>query len=141
MTHEQRTERIKTLTRELSTLLAQETPRPAVKFLSAQDVPAWVAEGLCDAIHHKRAEERRSVALGAGRLNFRSAIASMPAAPLAPDRERHSRMSDWISEPSRGMAQASTFEFPPILISTNGHVRAVDSIRRSGTNQISATAI
>jgi hypothetical protein len=57
MTHEQRTERIRTLTRELSTLLAQETPRPPVKFLSAQDLPAWVAQGLRDAIRRKCAEE------------------------------------------------------------------------------------
>jgi hypothetical protein len=57
MTHEQRTERIRTLTRELSTLLAQETPRPAVKFLSAQDIPAWVVEGLKDALRRKIAEE------------------------------------------------------------------------------------
>jgi hypothetical protein len=42
MTPEQRTARIKTLTRELSTLLAQEAPRPAVKFLSAADLPGWV---------------------------------------------------------------------------------------------------
>jgi hypothetical protein len=56
MTHEQRTERIKTLTRE-SALLEQEAPRPAVKFLSAQDIPAWVAEGLKDAIRRKIAEE------------------------------------------------------------------------------------
>ena len=56
MTREQRTARIRTLTRELSTLLAQE-PRPIVKFLSAQDIPAWVAEGLKDAIRRKIAEE------------------------------------------------------------------------------------
>jgi hypothetical protein len=57
MTHEQRTARIRTLTRELSTLLAQEAPRPAVKFLSAADIPAWVAEGLREAIRRKCAEE------------------------------------------------------------------------------------
>jgi hypothetical protein len=57
MTHEQRTERIKTLTRELSALLAQEAPRPVVKFLSAQDIPAWVVEGLREAIRRKIAEE------------------------------------------------------------------------------------
>jgi hypothetical protein len=56
MTKEQRTARIRTLTRELLTLLAQE-PRPTVKFLSAQDIPAWVAEGLRDAIRRKIAEE------------------------------------------------------------------------------------
>jgi hypothetical protein len=49
------------LTRELSTLLAQETPRPAVKFLSAADIPAWVAEGLREAIRRKCAEETPSV--------------------------------------------------------------------------------
>ena len=57
MTHEQRTARIRTLTRELSTLLAQEAPRPAVKFLSAADLPNWVAEGLREAIRRKCAEE------------------------------------------------------------------------------------
>jgi hypothetical protein len=40
MTHEQRRERIKTLTRELSALLAQEAPRPTVKFLTAADLPS-----------------------------------------------------------------------------------------------------
>jgi hypothetical protein len=57
MTREQRTERIRTLTRELSTLLEEEAPRRKVKFLSAQDIPAWVAEGLRDAIRRKIAEE------------------------------------------------------------------------------------
>ena len=57
MTHEQRTARITKLTRELSSLLAQEAPRPAVKFLSAADLPAWVAEGLREAIRRKCAEE------------------------------------------------------------------------------------
>jgi hypothetical protein len=50
-------ERIQVLTRELSTLLEQETPRPVVKFLSAADLPAWVAEGLREAIRRKCAEE------------------------------------------------------------------------------------
>ena len=57
MTHEQRTERIKTLTRELSTLLAQEAPRPKIRWLTAADLPSWVAEGLRDAIRRKIAEE------------------------------------------------------------------------------------
>ena len=56
MTHEQRTARIKTLTRELSTLLAKEAPRPTVKFRAA-DIPGWVAEGLREAIRPKCAEE------------------------------------------------------------------------------------
>jgi hypothetical protein len=60
MTREQRTARIRTLTRELSTLLAQE-PRPGVKFLSAADLPAWLAEGLREAIRRKIAEESPSV--------------------------------------------------------------------------------
>jgi hypothetical protein len=60
MTHEQRTARIKTLKRELSTLLEEESPRPAVKFLSAQDIPAWVAEGLREAIRRKCAEESQA---------------------------------------------------------------------------------
>ena len=57
MTHEQRTERIKTLTRELSTLLAQEAPRPRIRWLTAADLPSWVAEGLRDALRRKIAEE------------------------------------------------------------------------------------
>jgi hypothetical protein len=57
MTHEQRTERIRVLTRELSALLAQEAPRPALKFLSAADLPNWVAEVLREAIRRKCAEE------------------------------------------------------------------------------------
>ena len=57
MTHEQRTARIKTLTRELASLLAQEAPRPAIKFLIATDLPGWVAEGLREALRRKIAEE------------------------------------------------------------------------------------
>jgi hypothetical protein len=57
MTHEQRTAQIKTLTRELASLLKEEAPRPAVKFLSAADLPGWVAEGLREAIRRKCAEE------------------------------------------------------------------------------------
>jgi hypothetical protein len=57
MTHERRAERIRTLTRELASLLKEESPRPVVKFLSAQDLPGWVAEGLRDAIRRKIAEE------------------------------------------------------------------------------------
>ena len=57
MTHEQRTRRIQDLARELASLLAQEAPRPAVKFLSAADLPVWVAEGLREAIRRKCAEE------------------------------------------------------------------------------------
>jgi hypothetical protein len=61
MTHEQRTARIKTLTRELASLLKEEAPRPAVKFLTAMDLPSWVAEGLRDALRRKIAEESPSV--------------------------------------------------------------------------------
>ena len=57
MTHEQRTERIITLTRELSSLLKEEAPQPAMKFLSGADIPGWVAEGLREAIRRKCAEE------------------------------------------------------------------------------------
>jgi hypothetical protein len=57
VTREQRHDRIKTLTRELSSLLEQEAPRPAVKFLSAADLPVWVAQGLREAIRRKCAEE------------------------------------------------------------------------------------
>jgi hypothetical protein len=56
MTKEQRTKRIWALTRELATLLEQESPQPAVKFLTAADLPAWVAEGLRDAVRRKCAE-------------------------------------------------------------------------------------
>ena len=57
MTHEQRTARIRTLTRELSTLLAQEAPQPKIRWLTAADLPSWVAEGLRDALRRKIAEE------------------------------------------------------------------------------------
>ena len=57
MTPEQRTERIKDLARELSALLAQESPRPKIRWLTAADLPSWVAEGLRDAIRRKCAEE------------------------------------------------------------------------------------
>ena len=57
MTHEQREKRIMTLAAELSTLLAQEAPRPVVRFLSAAALPNWVAEGLREAIRRKCAEE------------------------------------------------------------------------------------
>jgi hypothetical protein len=57
MTHEQRTERIQTLARELSALLAQEAPRPKIRWLTAADLPTWVAEGLREAIRRKCAEE------------------------------------------------------------------------------------
>jgi hypothetical protein len=57
MTHEQRTERIKTLTCELSALLAQEAPRPKIRWLTAADLPSGVAEGLRDALRRKIAEE------------------------------------------------------------------------------------
>jgi len=46
MRRTQRMEQIQVLTRELSALLKEEAPRPAVKFLSAADIPAWVVEGL-----------------------------------------------------------------------------------------------
>jgi hypothetical protein len=47
-----------TLASELLTLLEEEAPpRPAVRFLSAADIPAWVAEGLREAIRRKCAEE------------------------------------------------------------------------------------
>jgi len=61
MTREQRHDRIQTLARELSTLLAQEGPRPKIRQLTAADLPAWVAEGLREAIRRKAAEESPSV--------------------------------------------------------------------------------
>jgi hypothetical protein len=57
MRPEERAERIKTLTRELSALLAQEAPRPRIRWLTAADLPGWVAEGLRDALRCKIAEE------------------------------------------------------------------------------------
>jgi hypothetical protein len=57
MTKEQRNDRIRALTIELSILLEEEGPRPAVKFLTAADLPAWVAEGLRAAVRRKIAEE------------------------------------------------------------------------------------
>jgi hypothetical protein len=57
MTHEQREKRIMTLARELSALLGEEAPRPRIRQLTAADLPAWVAEGLRDAIRRKCAEE------------------------------------------------------------------------------------
>jgi hypothetical protein len=57
MTHEQWTERIRALANELSVLLAQEAPRPKIRWLTAADLPSWVAEGLRDAIRRKIAEE------------------------------------------------------------------------------------
>jgi hypothetical protein len=45
------------LTRELSSLLKEEAPQPAMKFLSGADIPGWVAEGLREAIRRKCAEE------------------------------------------------------------------------------------
>jgi hypothetical protein len=60
MTRKERTDRIRTLTHELTTLMAEELggPRPAVKFLTAADLPTWVAEGLRDAIRRQLAETR-----------------------------------------------------------------------------------
>jgi hypothetical protein len=56
MSREERTDRIRSLTRELSTLLKEEAPRPAVTFLNATDLPAWLTAGLRDAIRRKIAE-------------------------------------------------------------------------------------
>jgi hypothetical protein len=57
MTREQRNERIKVLTTELSSLLAEENPLPSVKCLTQADLPGWVAQGLRDAILRKIAAE------------------------------------------------------------------------------------
>jgi hypothetical protein len=57
MTREQRHDRISTLSRELSALLAEESPQPPVKFLTSADIPRWVIDGLRDAIRRKLAEE------------------------------------------------------------------------------------
>ena len=63
MRRTQRMEQIQVLTRELSALLKEEAPRPAVKFLSAADIPAWVVEGLREAIRRKCAEESPTIQL------------------------------------------------------------------------------
>jgi hypothetical protein len=57
MTREQRSERIQTLARELSTLLGEEWPRPKIRWLTASDLPPAIAEGLRDALRRKIAEE------------------------------------------------------------------------------------
>jgi hypothetical protein len=58
MTHKQRAERIRTLSRELVNLLEEEgAPKSTVKFLSAADLPAWLVQGLRNAIRRKLAEE------------------------------------------------------------------------------------
>jgi hypothetical protein len=49
--------KITKLTRELSTLLEEEAPRPRIRWLTAADIPAWVAEGLREVIRRKCVEE------------------------------------------------------------------------------------
>jgi hypothetical protein len=62
MTHEQRTERIRTLTRELSTLLAQEAPRlPAVRMISAHEAPQPVRQWLLEQLRRANAQDNPSV--------------------------------------------------------------------------------
>jgi hypothetical protein len=61
MTHEQRRDRIRTLTRELATLIEEESPQRAVRCLTAQDIPAWLTEGLRAAIRRKITEETPAV--------------------------------------------------------------------------------
>jgi hypothetical protein len=56
VTREQRHNRIQVLTRELSALLAEEAPRPKIRWLTAADLPAWVAEGLREALAAKSAK-------------------------------------------------------------------------------------
>jgi hypothetical protein len=61
MTTKQRDDRIKALTTELATLLEQEWgPPPKVKFITACDLPTWLAQALGDAIRRKIAEETPS---------------------------------------------------------------------------------
>jgi hypothetical protein len=57
MTTEQRTARIKALTTELASLYEEMRPPPRVTFISAADLPCWLAEGLRDAIRRKIAVE------------------------------------------------------------------------------------
>jgi hypothetical protein len=58
MTHEQRHDRIRTLTRELVNLLEEEGgPKPPVKFITAADLPAWLAQGLREVVRRKIVEE------------------------------------------------------------------------------------
>jgi hypothetical protein len=61
MTKQERADRIRALSHELRMVLGQEGPRPLVRFLSAADIPCWVAEGLRDAIRRKIAEETPGV--------------------------------------------------------------------------------
>jgi hypothetical protein len=60
MTQEQRHDRIRALTRELATLYEEELqPLPRVTFVSAGDLPAWLAAALGDALRRKLAEDKR----------------------------------------------------------------------------------
>jgi hypothetical protein len=56
MTREQRTQRINTLTRELASLLQQESgaPRPAVRLISGGEMPPWVRAWLLEQIRASR---------------------------------------------------------------------------------------
>jgi hypothetical protein len=61
MTKQERADRIRTLSHELSILLAEENPQRPIKFLSAADLPLWVAEGLKAAVRRKIAEDAPGV--------------------------------------------------------------------------------
>jgi hypothetical protein len=62
MTHDQRMDRIQTLSTELSRLLEQEYGPPTkVKVLTHDDLPCWLAEGLRAAVRRKIAEESPGV--------------------------------------------------------------------------------
>jgi hypothetical protein len=58
MTHEQREKRIMTLARELSTLLAQEAPRPpAARIISGDQMPQSVMAWLLEQIRRSNTEK------------------------------------------------------------------------------------
>jgi hypothetical protein len=56
MTKEEKTDRIRTLTRELVSLLEAEAPRPrpTMRFISGDDMPPWVRDWLLEQIRNLR---------------------------------------------------------------------------------------
>jgi hypothetical protein len=56
MTKEERSEKIRTLTHELSSLLEAESPRPRqpMRFISGDNMPPWVRDWLLEQIRNLR---------------------------------------------------------------------------------------
>jgi hypothetical protein len=57
MTREERTARIRALTRVLSMLLAEEAPRPVMRLVSGNEMPPWVKAWLLEQIQRASKEE------------------------------------------------------------------------------------